>query len=91
MHNAMQCYWVPGKLPPGHGGFYVPDESLACIPVIEQEYAEHWSGSKNWYEEDCAALSVMYWLNDKLRGQYPSDMIKGHWEELAKENDWKGE
>jgi len=74
---------------PGHGGFFVPDELLAGIPEKEQQYAEHWSGSKNWYEEDCAALSVMFWLNDKLRARHPLDTIKGYWEELAKENDWQ--
>lgn len=38
----------------GHGGFYVPDELLKRITVKEMEYAEKWSGSVNWYEEDCA-------------------------------------
>jgi hypothetical protein len=38
----------------GHGGIYVPGPLLRMIPVEQQGYAAAWSGSVNWYEEDCA-------------------------------------
>jgi hypothetical protein len=46
----------------GHGGVFVPDELLAAIPEDEQLYGAMWSGSRNWYEEDCAALIPMFRL-----------------------------
>jgi len=45
-----------------HGGLYVPDYLLSRIPEKEQAYAERWSGSRNWYEEDCAAAIPLYRL-----------------------------
>lgn len=47
----------------GHGGIFVPDELLADIPEDEQLYGAMWSGSRNWYEEDCAALIPMFRLS----------------------------
>ena len=44
----------------GHGGLYVPDGMLQRIPRLEQDYAARWSGSRNWYEEDCAAAIALY-------------------------------
>jgi hypothetical protein len=37
-----------------HGGIYVPGALLARIPEVAQLYAQSWSGSRHWYEEDCA-------------------------------------
>lgn len=45
-----------------HGGIFVPDELLLCFTQSEKDYAEKWSGSKNWYEEDCAAAIPMFRL-----------------------------
>jgi len=37
-----------------HGGIYVPRALLHRIPQAGQLWAAGWSGSVNWYEEDCA-------------------------------------
>ena len=44
---------------PGHGGYWVPARLLAQIPAPWRAYAKQWSGSEQWYEEDCAAYAVM--------------------------------
>ncbi len=44
---------------PGHGGIFVPDSFLTNIPEAAQEFAARWSGSRNWYEEDCCAPIVV--------------------------------
>ena len=44
---------------PSHGGFYVPTEMLTEIPEAHQRRAAKWSGSRNWYEEDCEWASVV--------------------------------
>ena len=43
---------------PSHGGYYVPTALLHYIPQEYQDRAERWSGSPNWYEEDCEWASV---------------------------------
>ena len=43
---------------PSHGGYYVPDSLLSAIPAAWQARAAEWSGSPNWYEEDCEWASV---------------------------------
>jgi hypothetical protein len=47
-----------------HGGVYVPNTLLGRIPKDEQAYAAQWSGSANWYEEDCAAAIPIFRLRD---------------------------
>ena len=42
----------------GHGGYYVPNAKMCAIPRHAQRYAAQWSGSRNWYEEDCAWAAV---------------------------------
>lgn len=42
-----------------HGGIFVSDARLARIPENHQKYAQQWSGSRNWFEEDCAAACVV--------------------------------
>jgi len=42
-----------------HGGIFIPFCMLHCIPLDQQEWAEKWSGSKQWYEEDCCVASVI--------------------------------
>jgi hypothetical protein len=39
---------------PSHGGYYVPDSMLESVRPEGQKYAQHWSGDKHWFEEDCA-------------------------------------
>lgn len=43
---------------PSHGGYYVPDALLRFIPTARQAWAKRWSGSVNWYEEDCCWAAV---------------------------------
>jgi len=43
---------------PSHGGYYVPSALLPAIPEKHQARALKWSGSRNWYEEDCEWASV---------------------------------
>ena len=42
----------------GHGGIYVPNELLNRIPEKQRRWAKKWSGSENWYEEDCCWSAV---------------------------------
>lgn len=44
---------------PSHGGYFVPKRHLAAIPAQHQAYAAKWSGSVQWYEEDCAWAAVV--------------------------------
>lgn len=41
-----------------HGGYHVKDVSLALIKPEWRAYAKRWSGSENWFEEDCAWAAV---------------------------------
>lgn len=43
---------------PSHGGYHVPSALLKYIPEAHQARALYWSGSRNWYEEDCEWASV---------------------------------
>ncbi len=43
---------------PSHGGYYVPIVALRAIPARFQAYAARFSGSPQWYEEDCAWACV---------------------------------
>jgi hypothetical protein len=56
---------------PSHGGFFVPTELLAAIPEAHQKRAAYWSGSRNWYEEDCEWASVVnafpHLFDDQMR------------------------
>ncbi len=47
---------------PSHGGLFVPDDMLHCIPAEQRAWAKKWSKSENWYEEDCcwAAVAVAF-------------------------------
>jgi hypothetical protein len=36
-----------------HGGYYVPSALLDKIDPRGRADAKRWSGSENWYEEDC--------------------------------------
>ena len=44
---------------PSHGGYFVPKRLLHRIPQAHQERAARWSGSPQWYEEDCEWASVV--------------------------------
>ena len=42
-----------------HGGIWVARELLPRISEEMKDYAEYWSGSSQWFEEDCAAQCVV--------------------------------
>lgn len=42
-----------------HGGYFVPAHLLDRIPPTHREFAAEWSGSEQWYEEDCAWAAVV--------------------------------
>ncbi len=42
-----------------HGGIWVSRELLPRISKEMRDYAEYWSGSSQWFEEDCAAQCVV--------------------------------
>lgn len=42
-----------------HGGIWVSADRLPRIQKVFQDYAEYWSGSCQWFEEDCAAQCVV--------------------------------
>jgi hypothetical protein len=45
-----------------HGGIHVADRLLPLIPEAARVWAKRWSGSENWYEEDCcwAVVAVIF-------------------------------
>ena len=43
---------------PGHGGYYVPSHLVSKIPANQRAWAAKWSGSPQWYEEDCCWAAV---------------------------------
>ena len=42
-----------------HGGFFVPTEKLIEMDPLKVAYSYMWSGSPNWFEEDCAVAFVV--------------------------------
>ncbi len=56
----------------GHGGIFVPDEMLGSIPEEHQRWAAQWSGSRNWYEEDCCWAAVAVAFPDR----FPPDNLE---------------
>lgn len=73
----------------GHGGIFVPPTLIARIPVEHQEYAARWSGSRNWYEEDCAALAVIAAFPEGFPDLNAEDALKqlGYWMDSSKKLD----
>lgn len=43
---------------PSHGGYFVPAAMLGNIPAAARADAKRWSGSEQWYEEDCCWAHV---------------------------------
>lgn len=46
---GIKCYTTAS-----HGGFFVPIELMDRVSAWGRKYAERWSGSQLWFEEDCA-------------------------------------
>lgn len=58
----------------GHGGMLVPEDLMDTIPPKQRAFAKRWSGSAQWFEEDCAAACVIVTFPD----WFPAD-----WQESA--------
>lgn len=52
---------------PSHGGFFVPHDLVIQLPGWARAYAEKWTGSPNWFEEDVAAAIVLYFWPEAAR------------------------
>lgn len=70
-----ECYAVATS---GHGGIFVPDEQLYKIPDAERHLAMRWSGSPNWYEEDCCAASVLKHIPE-TRERHTDEQVEKWW------------
>lgn len=46
------------------------------IPEDAQVWAERWSGSRHWFEEDCAATFPLYFLDDVREGVSDVDGLR---------------
>lgn len=61
--KAQQVYEYPNGIrwvsTASHGGFWVPAKLVDRIPAAHRAYASQWSGSEQWYEEDCAWAAVV--------------------------------
>ncbi len=60
---------------PSHGGIFVPECMLHCIGDEGRAYAKKWSGSEQWYEEDCAWAYVAVNLTDRFS---PAQVAQAH-------------
>jgi hypothetical protein len=52
-----------------HGGIFVPESMLHNIPAERRAWAAHWSGSEQWYEEDCCWAAVAVALPDRFTAE----------------------
>jgi hypothetical protein len=43
---------------PSHGGLFVPGSMVGNVSVAGRADAKRWSGSEQWYEEDCCWAHV---------------------------------
>ncbi len=57
---------------PSHGGIFVPEEYLHCISPEGRADAARWSGSEQWYEEDCCWAHVAIAFPDR----FPPEAVK---------------
>lgn len=51
---------------PGHGGAFVPNNMLSKVDPRGRADAKKWSGSENWYEEDCCIAWVAIAFPEKF-------------------------
>ncbi len=52
---------------PSHGGIFVPECMLGCITPEGRADAKRWSGSEQWYEEDCCWAHVAVAMPDRFK------------------------
>jgi len=58
-----------------HGGIWVDRALLPRITDEMKDYAEYWSGSSQWFEEDCAAQCVVVSFPE----YFPADQVERAW------------
>lgn len=59
-----------------HGGIWVASELLHRIKWTFLEYAAYWSGSSQWFEEDCAAQCVVVSFPE----HFPAEQVERAWD-----------
>jgi len=58
-----------------HGGIWVSRDLLGRVKREMQDYAAYWSGSSQWFEEDCAAQCVVVSFPE----HFPADKVERAW------------
>jgi hypothetical protein len=58
-----------------HGGIWVAPELLSRITTEMKDYAAYWSGSSQWFEEDCAAQCVVVSFPE----HFEADQVERAW------------
>lgn len=58
-----------------HGGIWVAPELLSRITAEMKDYAAYWSGSSQWFEEDCAAQCVVVSFPE----HFEADQVERAW------------
>ena len=71
---------------PSHGGYYVPRKLLGRIPEAHQLYALKWSGSRQWYEEDCAWPAVVLAFPELFTAEHVAEARESAAHYLNREN-----
>lgn len=59
-----------------HGGIWVARELLPRIQKEMRDYAKYWSGSSQWFEEDCAAQCVVVSFPE----YFPAEQVESAWD-----------
>ena len=59
-----------------HGGIWVASELLHRIKWTFLDYAAYWSGSSQWFEEDCAAQCVVVSFPE----YFPAEQVERAWD-----------
>ena len=59
-----------------HGGIWVAPELLGRVKQEMQDYAAYWSGSSQWFEEDCAAQCVVVSFPE----YFPAEQVASAWD-----------
>ena len=59
-----------------HGGIWVARELLPRISKEMKDYAAYWSGSSQWFEEDCAAQCVVVSFPE----YFPAEQVESAWD-----------
>jgi len=63
-----------------HGGIWVARELLPRISEEMKDYAKYWSGSSQWFEEDCAAQCVVVSFPE----YFPADQVERAWDSVRR-------